>query len=442
MLHALNAHFKLKMGIIDGGGDESSDDGTNNNSNISDTSDQVVTEEYIKNGKPGVIVFHNVKCMKTGLFKTFHLHLYDVTLTQFTGLISKKYPCTDIVDVSKSSKIDEPDIVVIKVKHNMKMASLKKFAFDLEINYSKFKHYIIQLKDIGGYAKQAFDRIDVRNSGCIYPSNLRDALYGLGLKATDDDIANMLSISDDDSSQVCHYEEFYHLFAKLEVTSVRECLHSWLYQAKAAQHTDEQVEFRRNHVIQGVKRLPGEEILLTIDKCRWSIYYGFKPKKNELFSGRVYITSYRVYLATYFPNFGYCHSSIDIPMYFDRISLPLSSIYRVQSVDTNELIITGKDNRIIRIEIILSQQLVEPPKADQISQQLSKVAFKQKKETLRSYAFAYKYFERVDEFAFNGWTFSEIRREYARQGLTNSVLYKVSYSIYVYAMVYVVVVCY
>lgn len=422
--NALNAHFKHKKSTADGD-DFSSDDENGTGTNISDSCQ--ITEEYIKNGKSGVIVFHNVKCIKTGLFKTFHLHLYECVLEQFTGLISKKYPCKDIVEISKSSKADEPDIVIIKVKHNMKMASVKKFTFDYEINYTKFKHYVAQIKDIGGFARQAFDRIDVRNSGCIYPSNLKEGLHGLGLSATDEDITKMLSISLDDS-QVCHYEEFYHLFAKLEVTSVRECLHSWLYQAKALQHTDEKAEFRRNHVVQGVKRLPGEDILLTVDKCRWSIYYGSKPKKNELFSGRIYITSYRVYLATYFPNFGYCHSCIDIPMYFDRISLPLSSIYRVQTGDSNELIITGKDNRIMRIEIINSQQSIEPPKAENVAQQLSKVAFKQKKETLRNYAFAYKYFERVgmEEFAFNGWTFSEIRREYARQGLTNSVLYKVS----------------
>lgn len=415
MLNALS-HFKLKRGTTDG--DDSSDDGT---TNISESGQ--VTEEYIKNGKSGVIVFHNVKCIKSGLLKTFHLHLYECVLEQFTGLNSKKYPCKDIVEIGKSPREDEPDVVVLKVKHNMKMASFKKFQFDLEANYIKFKEYVFQINDIGIFSRQAFDRIDVRNSGCIYPSNLRDALSGLGLSATEEDVAQMLTISND-SSQVCQYEVFYHLFARLEVTSVRECLHSWLYQAKALQRTGEKAEFRRNHVYQVVKRLPGEDILETVDKCRWSIYYGSKPKKNELFSGRVYITTYRLYLATYFPNLGYSHSSIDIPMYFDRISLPLSSIFRVQTGDVNELIINGKDNRIIRIEI--SHQLADAPKAEQIAQQISKVAFKHKKETLRNYAFAYRYFEPVGEFAFNGWTFSEIRREYARQGLTNTVLYKVS----------------
>ena len=62
------------------------------------------SEEYIKVGERGIVVFR-VNCLKTSTTKYFHINLYNGVIYQFVGTKRKKFHCSDILNITLLKKL-------------------------------------------------------------------------------------------------------------------------------------------------------------------------------------------------------------------------------------------------------------------------------------------------------------------------------------------------
>ena len=103
------------------------------------------------------------------------------------------------------------------------------------------------------------------------------------------------------------------------------------------------------------------------------------------------------------------------------MSVPLSTISRVQLLDKRSISVSTKDNRALVIQIAPSSDEIY---VETVLAVLSKEAFLDAKvESLKSRLFAFRF---SYPFHVNGWVFSDILKEYARQGLTDETQWRVS----------------
>jgi hypothetical protein len=221
------------------------------------------------------------------------------------------------------------------------------------------------------------------------------------------------------NGDIFQFHDFFHLFVDYDLSTTRECLLAWLYQANKTVDEDGHKISDNEFLL-----LAGEQIKNTVDKARWVVYTGGKTKDLVTYGGKCYITNYRICLITFFPNRGYRHSYYDVPPFFDRMNIPLSTIYKIQNQEKKTISILTKDNRFIRIQILSSKEDIKTEIL--ISKIMKDGCMESKHDTLTQFAFAYKFAEfSKNNFKVNGWQFNEIRREYMRQGLDDSNNWKV-----------------
>ena len=222
------------------------------------------------------------------------------------------------------------------------------------------------------------------------------------------------------------FHDFYLLYQEYEALHTREFLLTWLLSAQHALPLAERegsIQVLKNANADKIYIIPGEEIRDVIDKARWFIFNGGagKVKGAHTFGGKVYLTNFRLCLVSAFPLRIDRHSRYNIPAYFDRMSVPLSTISRVQLLDKRSISVSTKDNRALVIQIAPSSDEIY---VETVLAVLSKEAFLDAKvESLKSRLFAFRF---SYPFHVNGWVFSDILKEYARQGLTDETQWRVS----------------
>jgi hypothetical protein len=164
----------------EGSGDESASNAGSVNNDES--------EEFIKNGNKGIIVFTNIFCVKTDRYKTFHLHLNSGLLVQYSGRSRKKFLCGDIQGIKRNSN----NQVVVKIKHSMDISSkTKKYCFDNDEAYHKFKAYVEYTNSNGAAIRAAFEEIDFKGLKVITKAHLLAALFQNDIDVSEAELSAM-----------------------------------------------------------------------------------------------------------------------------------------------------------------------------------------------------------------------------------------------------------
>lgn len=276
------------------------------------------------------------------------------------------------------------------------------------------------------------------------------------------------------------YYQFFHLFLSSFVSNLRECLLEWLLQATS----DDGEAMTSQRLAKIVRLLPGEIIsFMPPEKVHWCVSGGAKVGHSAvIFPGRICATNYRIIFLSSRKASGLQqagHSRYDIPSFFNMVSLPLATIQRLYiAAPRSSLYIVGKDYRCLRVTLSgaennrgnaeaylqMLQLLAFPPPtlsgdaapstgssrsvstasdfngsaagaggasgsgSDAESERIAKILahLNLRPEGERCNFFAYHYAaQRSAEDVSLGWNVTDIIKEYERQGLVGSAVWRV-----------------
>jgi hypothetical protein len=402
-----------------------------------------VTEnaEYIKDGIRGIVVF-SVNCLKKDKEKVFHINLFTGGITQYSGTKKKSFSCYDVVNVAlKPSE----SMVTLDIKRPMDVSTRqKKYRFDKEDDAALFKKYIQFYKEFGQLIRAAFGLVDRMGSRVITPPMLEAGLKTLDISATNDLIDGMLKVNGGDGS-IFDYHAFFHLFMESEVSSIRECFLEWIQQSQSPISSEETQTTSSS--TNSFETMPGEIKNNVAEKVRWMTISGKCTGLMPSYRGTLFVTNYRVVL---FSSRIYenkesenYQSRYDVPSFFNVITIPLNTIYRIQiSQPRHAILIICKDYRHVRITLSHANDQAISAKAAGLVQIIERVAFKSShapgsKSSIESppgsntFAFAY-----LRRYRSEGWNICDIRKEYIRQGLVGEGKWKVRASSRILSMLH------
>ena len=184
-------------------------------------------DEFIRNGTRGIVVTRCF-CLKTERMKTFHLHLYSGSIYQYTDGRRKVQHCADISNIL----VRTDHVVVLDMKRTRGMAVVqKRYAFSDEESARKYQKYVEFRNETGMVVRASFDAIDRRGAKLITMGTLQQALRAVDLEVNDDDTKIMLLLNNG-NGEFYDFQDFVAVFIDTQVSSLRECLQEWLYQAR------------------------------------------------------------------------------------------------------------------------------------------------------------------------------------------------------------------
>jgi hypothetical protein len=121
------------------------------------------------------------------------------------------------------------------------------------------------------------------------------------------------------------------------------------------------------------------------------------------------------------PPSAFSHSRYDVPQFFSTVTIPLAMIYKIYCAPPrNSVYIVCKDYRVV--QFTLSGFLNNRSKVDTFMQLISGLAFMVDNEP-KLHFFAYKF--QTTEKQSHGWQFSDLIKEYVRQGVYDLPEWKV-----------------
>ena len=184
-------------------------------------------DEFIRNGTRGIVVT-KCFCLKTERMKTFHLHLYSGSIYQYSDGRRKVQHCADISNIL----VRADHVVILDMKRTRGMAVVqKRYAFSDEESARKYQKYVDFRNDTGMVVRASFDAIDRRGVKLITIGTLQQALRAVDLEVNDDDTKIMLLLNNG-NGEYYDFQDFVAVFIDTQVSSLRECLQEWLYQAR------------------------------------------------------------------------------------------------------------------------------------------------------------------------------------------------------------------
>jgi Myotubularin-like phosphatase domain len=163
--------------------------------------------------------------------------------------------------------------------------------------------------------------------------------------------------------------------------------------------------------------IAGENILKKYKHIRWCL--GAKPKPGLTYSGRMLLTDYRIVLQL--SEDCQCsdyYSRYRIPPYFNRLDIPLHSLYRA-SVDTatSTLLLNVKDSRSISIQ---ASSRVKRTFIEETTQLINRYAFPGSMRQLKLFTF-----RGLTTAAVKGWEMSDLMTDYKRMGVVDASEWRV-----------------
>lgn len=374
------------------------------------------TEEYIFNGQSGVLVFKTTH-HRSGITRMIHINLFNGIVMQYSHRSRKRLAhCTDIENISR----DTGHTVSFEIKKNGLLQRHKKLVFENEADAARFHKYVEFFNECGTNVRKSFNKIDAGKTGTITFTDLRLALEKVDLPASDEDVRKMLGISAPDDESVFSYEDWFHLFTDSFVSNLRECLLEWMIQA-----TSGKVDTAQSSSY--FYPLPGEVVAFAPnERVYWCVFGGKITKNTHFLPGWFYVTNFRLVLfsARRSPADRNAHSRYDVPGFFNTISIPLTSLFRVYSAaPRNSIYLVCKDYRTIRIT--LSGFESNKNKVDTFLQVLTNMAFLgPANDDIQSLLYAFKYTAHFDN-ADKGWNICDLIKEYVRQGIYDCKEWKV-----------------
>lgn len=208
------------------------------------------------------------------------------------------------------------------------------------------------------------------------------------------------------------YTCFFHLFLDSFISNLREALQEWLVMTT----------YNNSSALPQIPLLPGEVLSFIPDeRIHYCVSIGSKvnAKNSYIFPGKLCATNYRIILFSLrkIPEKQREHSYYDLPSYFNSITIPLASIYRIYSGPPRvSLYLNGKDYRTVRLTF--SGYENNRSKNEAFIQLLEQLVYG---DGDKKHLFAYKYNkEFLGEVVNSGWNRFDIVKEYDRQGLLSS----------------------
>lgn len=342
--------------------------------------------------------------------------------------------CTDVIRISRGTD----STLTLDIRPSISLASKqKRLHFETVEQATRFQEYVEYRNDYGACVRAAFNKVDMKSTGAISRGTLQAALVAEDLQPTDEDISNMFVVATTEDKGVVNFLQFFHVFLGTPVYTIRSCLQEWLQRARY-QHRDGSVKRRPDSTAfsllsgSGVRLVQGEVISSVELNLRWMIGAGRGHQEaSTSTAGALLLTNYRICLISNKCLFSETtdgqrsvHSRHDRPFVFDVLQIPLNTLQKVYLVGVGigqyrrELMLATKDLRLIRLAFPLSEHSLS--KEEGLNQLIQKMAFPGNKSDL----FAFHYGSSCvsppssPSPSTPTWQPSDMRAEYARQGLT------------------------
>ena len=274
--------------------------------------DALENEEYIKNGKRGVMVFHTYS-VKADRQKSIHVNLYTQQIIQYYDAMKRTFMCDEICHINRAQSNNCLIELQLKKKSMGMHSRIKKLLFVNETMAHRFHQCVDFMNDSGKHVRDAFHAIDYRGNGLITASDLMKAFAKVDLIASSVDIDHMLSLSTAQYG-LFDFHDFFHLFLESFVSNLRSCLQEWLTIANNTHLTQEEVispgadnNYQGSNnspsttclskVETSFQAIPGEQVAITpSENVHWCVYPGKTCKFPHRVPGVLYVTNYRVIL--------------------------------------------------------------------------------------------------------------------------------------------------
>jgi hypothetical protein len=326
-------------------------------------------------------------------------------------------------------------LISIRLKFKLKE---KKWYFKSIEEASLFQMYIAALNTSGSTLSSVFHSLDITESLKVTSKDLQKCVK-FGITLTNAECEGMIDIVSEKKS--VDYLEFFNFFMRSQITGVESCILEWRNQladdlkksspraSKAVraslspQNKTEDTGFLGNDTMPAL--VPGEIILNVCQHVRYTLSPPGVKNPRPPFVGNLYFTSFRLIFSSYIRSRASVCSRYVLPSCFDEISLPLSTIAKIDVLKTGNssstsactelysLAIHCKDLRIIHIAFNASESFTIT-----FASGLSAHAFPPSPQMF--FAFSYKYSNPVD-----GWNIYDFRKEFLRQQVLNNGLWRV-----------------
>jgi len=270
--------------------------------------DALENEDYIRNGKRGVMVFHTYS-VKADRQKSIHVNLYTRQIIQYYDAMKRTFMCDEIAHINRAQSNN--CLIELQLRKSMGMgmhSRIKKLVFVNELMAHRFHQCVDFMNDSGKHVRDAFHVIDYRGNGLITASDLSKAFAKVDLKASAEDINQMLSLSTAQYG-LFDFHDFFHLFLETFVCNLRSCLQEWLMISNNTTHIIQEDMFQVDNdntssnsnmlskIETSFQAIPGEQVSITpSENVHWCVYPGKACKFPYRVPGVMYVTNYRVIL--------------------------------------------------------------------------------------------------------------------------------------------------
>lgn len=324
----------------------------------------------------------------------------------------------------------------------------KKWFFRSAEEASVFQLYIATLNTSGSILSSVFHALDSTESLKLTWRDLKRAGGKYGLQLSQIECEGMIDIISNKKS--IDYLDFFQFFMRSPVTGVESCIFEWRNQLAddlkksqprasratidslgSYQNRSDESRYLGNDAMPTL--VPGEIILTVCQHVRYTLYPPFMKSPKPPFVGNLYFTTFRLIFSSYIRSQSSISTRYVIPPCFDEITLPLSTISKIEilkggnggNTNTNtcndiySLAIHCKDLRVFRIAFNASD-----PFTITFASGLSAQAF----PTSASQYFAFSYKNSFPECiiqSYDGWNIYNIRKEFTRQEVLQCDLWRI-----------------
>jgi Ca2+-binding EF-hand superfamily protein len=302
------------------------------------------TDSFVERGARGIIVFPTTS-QKTGHRKMMHINLYKLHFITYHDGNKRMHPCSDVLNIYKVSEQ--------QVNVEMKGGRTKKIIFDREGMADRFHMYIEFINEQGRAIRRAYHEIDVGRTGRINRYDLERALVKVDLVVDEEGLERMMQFGMAGYDGIDYYN-FFHFFIHSFVSNLRECLLEWLFQA-TSDDSEAMTSQRLAKIIrllpgEIISFMPPE-------KVHWCVSGGSKAGGHNavIFPGRICATNYRIVFLSSRKSPGWQqsgHSRYEIPAFFNMISMPLATLHKLYiAAPRSSIYLVGKDYRCLRVTL-------------------------------------------------------------------------------------------
>eukprot|EP00602_Paraphysomonas_sp_CaronLab_P007390 CAMPEP_0185036120 /NCGR_PEP_ID=MMETSP1103-20130426/28615_1 /TAXON_ID=36769 /ORGANISM="Paraphysomonas bandaiensis, Strain Caron Lab Isolate" /LENGTH=899 /DNA_ID=CAMNT_0027573521 /DNA_START=60 /DNA_END=2759 /DNA_ORIENTATION=- len=365
---------------------------------------------------------------KKGAIGKKKLHLF-VELESQTIIFSdgNQLPARSIVNTSKIA--NTPGGLLLSIRLDAKLHE-KKWFFKSGDEASLFQLYIATINNAGSTLFAVFQAIDSKNNHQITWKDLRRCALRYAIHLSQAEAEAMVVIADENNNKYIDYREFFQFFMLSNITGVESCILEWRNKLADDLKRSEPRASRATLDIIGTESrnflgndsppqlVPGEIVLNVIQHVRYSLSPPQARNPRPPFVGNIYFTTYRLIFSSYLKAKATAFSRHEVPPSFDELSLPLCTILRIEVLkgEMYSLALVCKDLRVFRICF---------EAADSFTSTFVSVIAAQAFPPSIQQCFAFNYKEAFHVDAHQGWGLYSLRREFTRQGVLQSDLWRI-----------------